>query len=72
MSDTPRTATLLIEQNYIGGELVPASFAQQLERELNSSNERIKQLKEAGDELYRWRADIASADNWINAKEAKP
>ena len=40
MSDTPRT-----DRNFIGMQIVPAVFAQQLERELNSSNERIKQLE---------------------------
>lgn len=40
MSDTPRT-----DRNFIGMQIVPAVFAQQLERELNAANERIRQLK---------------------------
>jgi len=38
MSDTPRT-----DRNYIGMQIVPASFAAQLERELNAANSIIRQ-----------------------------
>lgn len=38
MSDTPRT-----DRNYIGMQIVPAVFAQKLERELNEANAIIRQ-----------------------------
>lgn len=38
MSDTPRT-----DRNYIGMQIVPAFFAQKLERELNAANAIIRQ-----------------------------
>lgn len=41
VSDTPRT-----DRNYIGMQIVPASFAMQLERELHAANERIKRLED--------------------------
>lgn len=81
MSDTPRT-----DRNYIGMQIVPASFAQQLERELNSANERVKRLEEAGDavmkslscgcphgpSVFHCQTCTNSWEAWHKAKEAKP
>ncbi len=44
MSDTPRT-----DAAHIGVEIVFREFAQELERELNAANERIKRLESAID-----------------------
>ena len=74
MSDTPRT-----DRNYIGMQIVPASFAQQLERELNAANERISKLNDyvaaletAGDEMANELSYGYDVDMWNKAKEAKP
>lgn len=79
MSDTPRT-----DQNYIGMQIVPASFAMQLERELNAAKERIKQLEEfvrsCADNFdcdhfaHEWSTQCRACDaqRLIDAKEAKP
>ena len=65
VSDTPRT-----DAAHIGMGIVPRDFAQQLERELNAANERIKRLEEAGDALSeRCEVDI---ENWHKAKNDKP
>ena len=47
--------------------------------ELNEANHRIKRLEEAGDEMHRWCSnprivggDTEAADEWREAKEAKP
>lgn len=45
---------------------------EELERELNAANAKIKRLEEAGDKMERWCSDAVSADNWRKAKEAKP
>ena len=81
MSDTPRT-----DRNYIGMQIVPASFAQQLERELNAANqiakkyedryfeclERIKRLEDSGDAMVETTTTPA-ANAWRKARgEAKP
>jgi hypothetical protein len=47
MSDTPRT-----DENEF--DWVTASFARKLERELNAANERIRRLKTAGNEMYKF------------------
>ena len=41
----------------------------QLERELNAANERIKRLEEAGDAMTFWCADEVSLEQWNNAKQ---
>ena len=41
---------------------------EQLERELNAANDRIKRLEEAGDELV---GTADAMDAWLKAKEAK-
>ena len=66
VSDTPRT-----DRNYIGMQIVPASFAMQLERELHAANERIKRLEEAGDAMVSEPCEY-TFEQWIQAKEAKP
>ena len=42
-----------------------------LNRELTAANERIKRLEEAGDAMAVYCDDI-DAENWKEAKEAKP
>ncbi len=42
---------------------------EELERELNAANDRIKRLEEAGDELV---GTADAMDAWRKAKEAKP
>ena len=42
---------------------------EELERELNAANERIKRLEEAGDELV---GSAEAMDAWRKAKESKP
>ena len=47
----------------------------QLERELNAANEKIKKLEEAGDELSKWvdrNTPVTIRNDWTAAKEAKP
>ena len=43
-----------------------------IERELNTANQRIKRLEEAGDELLRDNDDMANIRGWWRAKEANP
>ncbi len=59
---------------------IDAEFSEQLERELNAANERIKRLEEAGGkmaEVLIWSAAIKykqspTVQAWRKAKEAKP
>ena len=75
VSDTPRT-----DRNYIGIQIVPASFAIQLERELNAANERIKRLEDiidrAANRFFADGPDGQTAAEMLKileaAKEAKP
>lgn len=53
VSDTPRT-----DRNYIGMQLVPASFAQQLERDLNVADSIIRQQQLLDEENLRLRQRI--------------
>ena len=77
MVDTPRTEAEVNRQKCWSDDLITidANFACQLERELNSAQDRIKRLVEAGDELKAagyfggW-AD--AANKWNKAKEDKP
>ena len=86
ISDTPRTDAAEYEsQDEPVAKLgaVDADFARTLERELNTANDRIKRLEEAGDDLYancdpsRWDSTAAAdqkltdQSNWLKAKEAK-
>ena len=75
ISDTPRTdaeAFLPHDSKY---RVCDADFARQLERELNTANDRIKRLEEAGDALCAaaafmgWHMEI---EKWNKSKEAKP
>ena len=69
MNDTPRT-----DEAQFGTGRVSVSFARQLERELNSAQQRIKRLEEAGDYLCAaaafmgWHMEI---EKWHKAKEDK-
>mgnify|MGYP001013326962 CR=1 FL=1 len=70
ISDTPRTdAELEFDPTSVDEVL---DWSRQLERELNASNERIKRLEEAGDELMYDNDDMANINRWHKAKEAKP
>lgn len=76
MSDTPRTDAWTWD---VKGQDTPMEafekFAQQLERELNAANERIKRLEEAGNELAKWadrNTPVTILNDWTRAKEAKP
>jgi len=84
VSDTPRTDKILFTVDVCDGEdVVNLWFARNLERELNTAQDRIKRLEEAGDELFensnpsRWDSLEAAAQklvdqsNWIKAKESK-
>ena len=74
--DTPRTDA---RRGFHGLDTaVDAEFSEQLERELNEANARIKRLEEAGDEMANAYEEIChdSYDqkqivNWRKAKEAK-
>lgn len=83
VSDTPRT-----DRNYIGMQIVPASFAMRLERELNAANAIIRKQQLREDENLGLRQRIKrleeagdavvsepceyTFEQWIQAKEAKP
>lgn len=74
MIDTPRTDAAEKHAYQFKDEWTPvceSKFVRKLERELNAANQRIKRLEEAGDAMERY-CDAISADNWRNAKEAKP
>ena len=52
---------------------------EELERELNAANDRIKRLEEAGDTMANAYREICydayddqQVDNWLKAKETKP
>ena len=70
MVDTPRT-----DEAQFGTGRVSVSFARQLERELNTANQRIKRLEEAGDVLAQRSAQLGllpmAIEGWREAKEAK-
>ena len=75
MSNTPRT-----DEAQFGTGRVSVSFACQLERELNTANERIKRLEEAGNAIFLlaekhapeyWLYTQTAFNNWRKAKEAK-
>lgn len=81
MSDTPRTDAWTWD---VKGQDTPMEafekFAQQLERELNAANERIRRLEEAGDDIFLlaqkhapeyWLYTQTAFNNWKQAKEAK-
>ena len=43
-----------------------------LERQLNSAQQRIKRLEEAGDAMEQWTSEYGPIYRWRKAKEAKP
>ena len=73
VSDTPRTDAKRGFHDL--DTAVDAEFSEQLERELNAANERIKRLEEAGDNLhFGWIDGYMNQrrlDEWLAAKEAK-
>ena len=73
MSDTPRTDAKRGFHDL--DTAVDAEFSEQLERELNAANDRIKRLEDAGDNLhFGWIDGYMNQrrlDEWLAAKEAK-
>ena len=89
MSDTPRTDQIEKLAYWFQDDMTPvceSRFVRSLERELNSAQDRIKQLEEAGDAILKaFSKDpdkmcfddwvVMTTDtrtNWLKAKEAKP
>lgn len=79
-SSTPRTDAIAIRSSPLERwEWIESH--EQLERELNAANERIRRLEEAGDRLTNCiacgcndggcRTCRETEDNWIKAKETK-
>ncbi len=69
-SDTPRTdAEETFGDNFGMNSCVSDDFARQLERELNASNDRIKRLEKAGDELELWCEGDEPCKAWKDAKK---
>jgi hypothetical protein len=73
VSDTPRTDAKRGFHDL--DTAVDAEFSEQLERELNVANDRIKRLEDAGDNLhFGWIDGYMNQrrlDEWLAAKEAK-
>ncbi len=69
MSDTPRTDAKRGFHDL--DTAVDAEFSEQLERELNAANERIKRLEEAGDNMVTEEDVFIRLKIWTKAKEAK-
>ena len=72
VSETPRTDEntfrAYTSPDNSSRSFVFASFARQLERELNAANQRIKRLES----VENSHSDVLKAiDNWMKAKEAK-
>ena len=80
VGDTPRTDEntfrAYTSPDNSSRSCVSASFARQLERELNAAQKRIKRLEEAGDKIVEsgWSVQDWSGMCvvWAKAKEAKP
>ena len=74
MVETPRTDAVW-ELFAIHTKLEPdvefSTLARILERELNTANDRIKRLEEAGDRMRLYCADPDDCFAWDKAKEAK-
>ncbi len=66
VSDTPMT-----DEAQFGTGRVSVDFARQLESELNSAQQRIKRLEEAGDEMEQWTSEYGPIYRWRKAKEDK-
>ena len=82
MNNTPRTDEQIngkpctrfeiLAGDCLRNAVVPSEFARTLERELNSANERIKRLEEAGDMMVQhFYTDEPRSEMWEKAKEAK-
>jgi len=85
ISDTPRTDEQIngkpctrfeiLAGDSLRNAAVPSEFARTIERELNTANDHIKRLEEAGDALCAaaafmgWHMEI---EKWNKSKEAKP
>jgi len=70
VSDTPRMDLALRKAQEDCTESYLLTEGLKLERELESANERIKRLEEAGDAMEVY-CDAIAAHNWNKAKEAK-
>lgn len=78
VSDTPRTDAAFYNPMSIMYD--PVCEMKVLERELNLTKKKIKQLEEAGDRMttwLRWNAregskELSALRQWRKAKEAKP
>ena len=73
MSDTPRTDQMEQHAYWFDDDMTPvceSRFVRPLEMELNSAQQRIKRLEEAGDDMA-YCADEDLTHNWTKAKEAK-
>jgi hypothetical protein len=70
VSDTPRTDAKRGFHDL--DTAVDAEFSEQLECELNASNDRIKRLEEAGDNMVTEEDVFIRLKIWTKAKEAKP
>ena len=78
VSDTPRTDAvweLFATDTTLEPDVEFSGLARQLERELNSAQQRIKRLEEAGDVLAQRSAQLGllpmAIEGWRKAKEAK-
>jgi hypothetical protein len=69
ISDTPRTDAKRGFHDL--DTAVDAEFSEQLECELNASNDRIKRLEEAGDNMVTEEDVFIRLKIWTKAKEAK-
>ena len=89
ISDTPRTDEqingkpstrfAILAGDSLRDALVPSDFSRQLERELNTANQRISKINDyvaaletAGDEMANELSYGYDVDLWRKAKEAKP
>ena len=73
MSETPRTDQMEQHAYWFDDDMTPvceSRFVRPLEMELNSAQQRIKRLEEAGDDMA-YCADEDLTHNWTKAKEAK-
>ena len=70
MSDTPRTDAAEFYSPHSSQKFCDAEFTRILERHLNSANDRIKRLEEAGDALASWTIPNGNSHvDWRKAKE---
>ena len=71
MTDTPRTDTLLIAHDMAPTHISLINHARELERELNSANQQIEELKRAGNELAAWVESIYKMNHFLSIEQYK-